>query len=267
MLNFNYHYINHNTQGYELIYLFVILHKNPLHTHSFTIKSRYKKYSFGVSVGTPQLDERTEDHEEQTAVVLFTFSCSISCLVSVSVTSPHAMQSLQLKLFSKSLNQLNRRLFWRISALGFGTHPAFLPWDLQPFHGCLPSDTPTAFPKQGSDLSRHLYPCGGGGACSFWVECCEVVTLDFSWGTAGALNDSFDWQFSPWSLTAVWDKVGFSRDPGLIFTLFTTNLVLGKGQLIGAYVLTGVMCDAISKPGLISLSVSKMAEKYTSHYS
>lgn len=54
---------------------------------------------------------------------------------------------------------------------------------------------PQPYPKQVTALSRHLYPCGDGGARSSWVECLEVMTLDFFRGQPAArmivLTDSF----------------------------------------------------------------------------
>lgn len=48
---------------------------------------------------------------------------------------------------------------------------------------------------QAAALSWHLYPCGDGGVRSSWVECWEVVTLDFLGGQPVAkmivLMDSF----------------------------------------------------------------------------
>lgn len=67
-------------------------------------------------------------------------------------------------------------------------------------------------------------------------ECREVMTLDFSGGQPVAemivLMDSF--LLDPSQLSR--RRRGVSREPVLDFMLIITNLVLGKGQLVGVYV-------------------------------
>lgn len=82
-------------------------------------------------------------------------------------------------------------------------------------------------------LPWHLYPCGDGGAHSSWVECLEVMTLDFFRGQPVAkmivLMDSF--RLDPSQLS--WRRRGVggvSRAPVYVFMMIITNLALGKGD-------------------------------------
>lgn len=106
---------------------------------------------------------------------------------------------------------------------------------------------PQPYPKQVTALSRHLYPCTDGGACSSWGECLGVMTLDFFRGQPAArmivLMDSFLLDPSQLSRRR---EVRVSGDPVYVFMLIITNLVLGKGT-IGCCICSG---KVLSKPGL-----------------